>query len=104
LPGVSLGDVRVRQPALGGEFGSEHDVGGVDVQGGHPAARPDPLRQQVDNATGAPAQIDRAPPFRDANPVQQLGAAALKFLGLAPQPVSLGRAATERVDRSAQRC
>ncbi len=65
--------------------------------------RPHSLGKQVDDAARAAAQIDRAPPWLDAYPVQKRGTMDPKFLGLAPQPGAFRRAASERVDSRLKR-
>jgi hypothetical protein len=92
-PGVSLHQVRVRQPALVSELAGKSDVGRVEVEPGHAAIRRYPFGQQVDDAAGAASQINRAPPRLDAYPVQERGTVAPEFFGLAPQPVAFRRAA-----------
>ena len=64
------------RPRLGGELGGHGRVPRVGVHAGHPASRRHPLGQQLEDAARPAAQVDRALPGPQADPVQQRGAVA----------------------------
>src|SRR5262245_52081407 len=69
----------------------------VLLQADDRAARPHPRGEEVEHAPRAAAEVDRPPPRRDAEPVEEPAGRGGKRLGLEPQAVVLGRAVPQEV-------
>jgi hypothetical protein len=69
--GISLHHLHVGQAALRRKFAGQGHIRWFEVQADDPACRAYPVGQQIQDPARAAAQIDRLPPFGDADPVQQ---------------------------------
>src|ERR1700733_7845665 len=96
-PGVGRNDLNVAEPAPRRELARHRDMSRISVHADDASPWRDPRGEQLDDAAGTTAEVDRAVPRPGANPVEQRGAGRPQLLGLALQPGAFSRIAAQRI-------